>query len=235
MTESDNIVYEENNIVIQYKADKHIKFFGDFTEIINPFDNTGYIRVKYDKYNNGIGTYIINANFSINEMNVLMGIIDGNLYIGGIGYVYTNDNTIIYPTDNTIAIVTEITILNGGIHMNLFNYYKEFVKKITVKSNNFNIIPDSWCINYDSLEEIELGEGVITIGDYAFIQNSSLKHVILPSSVEYIGYNIIRGINYNVEITYLGTKNQWDHIGKSSEWNDGHVKVIHCTNGDIEL
>ena len=30
MAESDNIVYEENDIVIQYKADKHIKFLQDF-------------------------------------------------------------------------------------------------------------------------------------------------------------------------------------------------------------
>lgn len=234
MAESDNIVYEENDIVIQYKADKHIKFFGDITEFNS--NDSKYIRVKSDKYSNGIGTYIINSNFdNFNEINTLLTIIDGKLYIGGVGYVCTNDNTIIYPTDDTIAIVTEITILNGGINMGLFSYYADFVKKITVKSNNFSKIPDDWCLDYNSLEEVEIGEGVIEIGEHAFIQNPSLKHITLPASVESISYNIVN-VASNVEITYLGTKNQWNNIHKSPQWNNSNsVTIIHCTDGDIEL
>ena len=236
MTQSDDITYNKDDIVIQYKADKHIKFFGDITEITNGSDNTHYIKVKQDKYNDGLGTYIINTNFdNFDKTNILATIVDDKIYIGGIGYVYTSDSTIIYPTDDTIAIVTEITILNGGINMALFSYYKEFVKKITVKSNNFSYIPDSWCIDYNSLEEIELGEGVIEIGEHAFIQNPNLKHIVLPSSVEFIRYSIVNTAS-NVEITYLGTKNQWNNIHKNERWNNvGSVTLVHCTDGDIEL
>lgn len=235
ITESDNITYDKDDIVIQYKADKHIKFFGDITKIINPISNDTYIDVKYDKYNNGVGVYIINPTYDNFYQTLSLGtIINGAFYIGGIGYVASNNNTI-YPTDDTIAIVTEITILNGEIHMILFSYYKEFVKKITVKSNNFSYIPESWCINYDSLEEIELGEGVIEIGQNAFIQNANLKHIILPSSVESISYNIVN-VASNVEITYLGTKNQWVSIDKSAGWNNsGSITVVHCTDGDVEI
>lgn len=234
MTLNDDITYDKDDIVIQYKADKHIKFFGDITEIINMFDNAN-ISVKYDKYDNSIGTYIINTNNDTfgTTKNIITNI-NGAIYIGGIGYV-TGNNDIIYPTDDTIAVVTEIIILNGGIHMNLFSYYKEFVKKIIVKSNNFNIIPEIWCQDYNSLEEIELGEGVTEIGKNAFIQNPSLKHIILPASVKTIYCNIIN-VASNVEITYLGTKDQWYNIDKAEGWNyNGSVTVIHCTDGDIEL
>lgn len=235
MTLNNDISYNKDDIVIQYKADKHIKFFGPITELINPLDDSYYISVKSDEYNNGIGTYIINTsyidfykttNFIINHY--------GTVYLGSIGYV-RNNNDVIYPTDDTIAIITEITILNGGIHMSLFNYYSDFVKKITVKSNNFNIIPNNWCINYNSLEEIELGEGITEIGEGAFKQNPNLKHIILPASVEIIGFDIVNGVS-NVEITYLGTKDQWNNIDKAGEWNYyDSITVIHCTDGDIEL
>lgn len=233
MALNNDIIYDKDDIVIQYKADKHIKFFGDITEIINMVDNTN-ISVKYDKYDNSIGTYIINTNNDTFDTRQIITNINGIIYIGGIGYVISN-NDIIYPTDDTIAIVTEITILNGGIHMNLFNYYNEFVKKISVKSNNFDIIPSSWCIDYDSLEEIELGEGVTEIGKKAFTQNPNLKHITLPASVKTIYYEIVN-VASNVEITYLGTKDQWNTIDKAEGWNaSGSVTVIHCTDGDIEL
>lgn len=234
MTESDNY-YNEDDIIIQYKSDKHIKFFGNITKLYNPSGLTEHIFVKYDEYNDGIGTYIIDTNYdNFDQMTSLL-ITDGiSLYSGSIGYVVSINGTI-YPTDDTIAIVTEITILNGGMNMALFNYYSEFVTKITVKSNNFNYIPTRWCMNYNSLEEIELGEGVNEIGSYAFTQNANLKHIILPSSIEYINYNIV-DTAYNVEITYLGTKNQWNNINKVSEWNSsGCITVVHCTDGDVEL
>lgn len=237
MTLNNDISYDKDDIVIQYKADKHIKFFGDITEISNPFIAPTSIKVKYDKYNSGLGTYIINTNYNdFYKQNSIIAISNDTAYVGNIGYV-VNNNTgdIIYPTDDTIAIITEITILNGGIHMSLFKYYSDFVKKITVKSNNFNIIPNNWCINYNSLEEIELGEGITEIGEGAFRQNPNLKHIILPASVEIIGFDIVNGVS-NVEITYLGTKDQWNNIDKAGEWNyHDSITVIHCTDGDIEL
>lgn len=233
---NDDITYDKDDIVIQYKSDKHIKFFGDITSIFTPLNSIN-IKVKYDNYSKGIGTYVISSNYNkFYEVNFIINYIgDNKYYNGGIGFVVNPDNVIIYPTDDTIAIVTEITILNGGIHMNLFDYYKEFVKKISVKSNNFDIIPSSWCMNYDSLEEIELGEGVTEIGKNAFIQNQNLKHITLPASVKTIYYGIVN-VASNVEITYLGTKDQWNNIDKSEGWNaSGSVTVIHCTDGDIEL
>lgn len=237
MIQSDDITYNKDDIVIQYKSDKHIKFFGDITEIISPLDDNYHISVKSDEYNNGVGVYIINPTYdNFYQTENLITIINGTYHIGAIGFVKNmSTSDIIYPTDDTIAIVTEITILNGGIHMQLFQYYKEFVKKITVKSNNFSYIPEFWCINYDSLEEIELGEGVIEIENKAFIQNTNLKYITLPSSVERIGYGIVNGTS-NVEITYLGTKNQWNSIDKSVEWNIAcSITVVHCTDGDIKI
>lgn len=236
MTQNDDIIWDKDDIVIQYKADKHIKFFGDITELNGGPYSDITVKVKYDNYINGIGTYVITSNSNeFYTFTNLVGYINDTPFVGYIGLVVNTEGDIIYPTDDTLAVITEITILNGGINMYLFNHYSNFVKKITVKSNNFNIIPSSWCIDYSSLEEIELGEGVTDIGYYAFKQNPNLKRITLPTSIKFINSSILVGAS-NVEIIYLGTKDQWDNINKEERWNlNNNAIIVHCIDGDIEL
>ena len=65
--------------------------------------------------------------------------------------------------------------------------------------------------NCSSLEEVEMGTGVKTLGDFSF-SNSNLKKVF-----------------------YNGTKEQWDQVAKSNTWNNGTDKdkliVNYIKNG----
>ena len=97
-----------------------------------------------------------------------------------------------------------------------------------------------------------------SIGDYAFWNCSSLTDIAIPDSVTYIGTAVFRdcrsltsitvgnGVTFignfvfdhclNLTINYRGRKEQWDQIRKGSDWKIGSkIKVIHCTDGDINV
>lgn len=64
------------------------------------------------------------------------------------------------------------------------------------------------------LTSVTIGNGVTSIGEYAFYNCSGLKN-----------------------ITYKGTVKEWNNISKEGYWKDGVPTdcVIHCTDGDIKI
>ena len=73
--------------------------------------------------------------------------------------------------------------------------------------------------NCNIIENITLGENVTAIGDYAFYNCSGLKSVTIGESVASIGDNAFSGCRGLAWIYYQGTQEQWDAIGKSSNWD----------------
>lgn len=95
----------------------------------------------------------------------------------------------------------------------------------------------SYAFSYcPELKTIEIPDGVTEIFDYAFGNGGQtvLDNATVPLSVEYIGELAFCNTK---EITYKGTKADWDKIQKGGA-NPGlqvGAKIIHCTDGDIDI
>ena len=110
------------------------------------------------------------------------------------------------------------------------------------------------------IEEMDIPNGVITIGDSSFRECPFLTKVVIPDSVkkvddmafyncpdlrevsigkgvEYIGYSIFGLCNNLLKVTYRGTKKEFWGLRKSGQWK-GSVALfdlIHCTDGGLEV
>lgn len=82
--------------------------------------------------------------------------------------------------------------------------------------------------------EIRLPNTITHISDGAFSSCSELEYLLIPKSVISIGINAFFG-DYNLtNITYLGTKAEWEAIEKSPYWNSFKGETtITCTDGTI--
>ena len=87
-----------------------------------------------------------------------------------------------------------------------------------------------------SLTTVRIPNSVTSIEGWTFSRCSSLLSITIPNSVKQIGYDAFSGCKSLKEITYQGTKEQWNEIDLGRDWhNESEIKLIHCTNGDIEL
>ncbi len=109
----------------------------------------------------------------------------------------------------------------------------------------------------DALSSVVLPETCTSIGDHAFSYCDGLKEITLPGALTIISENIFESCDLlktvNVpssvtgiaerafwfcddltDITYDGTKAQWQAIHKAYGWNEytGNY-TVHCTDGDI--
>ncbi|MBQ8310567.1 MAG: leucine-rich repeat domain-containing protein [Clostridia bacterium] len=64
-----------------------------------------------------------------------------------------------------------------------------------------------------ALENINLPEGLKSIGDSAFSGNGGLKHITVPNSVTNVGENVFLGYQA-IDIFYHGTPAEWEKISK---------------------
>ena len=128
-------------------------------------------------------------------------------------------------------------------------------------SEEFNIegeLSDRVFIRNTALERVEIGTGVTSIGDsafwecrnlssitisntvnkiwnYAFYYCTSLTELFIPSSITELAYACFNHCDNLSEITYEGTIEQWNNVNSlMSGLNETH-RVIHCTDGDINI
>ena len=92
-----------------------------------------------------------------------------------------------------------------------------------------------FCYCYN-LCDVIIPESVLEIGVMSFCYCLGLKRITIPSSVLTIrDYAFSECFNLK-DISYDGTKEQWEKVEKGRLWNDEvPAKVVHCTNGDVLL
>ena len=88
----------------------------------------------------------------------------------------------------------------------------------------------------DSLTSIVIPDSVTSIEESAFWYCSSLTSIVIPDSVTSIEESAFAGCSSLSSITFNGTKAQWKGIKLGDGWkNNTPTKVIHCTDGEVEI
>lgn len=63
-----------------------------------------------------------------------------------------------------------------------------------------------------ALESVKLGEGLLSVGEFAFESCSGISELIIPSTVETIGYGVVSGCNINtLSVPFVGSSE--DNLG----------------------
>ena len=80
-------------------------------------------------------------------------------------------------------------------------------------------------------------DSVTSIGEWAFYDRSSLTSIVIPDSVTSIGEGVFCDCSSLTSITFRGTMEQWKQIAFAGDnWNKGvPAKVVHCTDGEVEI
>ena len=81
-----------------------------------------------------------------------------------------------------------------------------------------------------NLEEVKIPASVTSIGDSAFENCTKLAVVTIPASVTSIGSNPFKGCGNLAEIQFEGTKEQWNAIEGSDKTG---IPGIRCSDGNI--
>lgn len=166
--------------------------------------------------------------------------------IGNYAFCNCNDLTSIVIPDSVTIIgeyafynckgLTSVRLPNNIISIkdNTFGGCKKLTH-ITIPNNVKNI--GDYAFNHcDSLLSIYIPDSVTHINGGAFFGCESLTSIIIPSSVTSIGHGAFYMCTNLKNITYKGTKSDWEKINKSNNWDKGSfIKTIHCTDGDINL
>ena len=139
-----------------------------------------------------------------------------------------------FACDNCKSL-TSITIPDGvkKIDFCAFNWCTGL--KSVKLSNNIKRI-SSWMFNHcEGLTNITIPDGVKKIGNSAFCKCTSLIDITIPNSVKFIGPQVFSDCVKLKNISFTGTKEEWDAISKDNSWNynTGNY-TIHCKDGDLK-
>jgi hypothetical protein len=86
------------------------------------------------------------------------------------------------------------------------------------------------------MTSIIIPDSVVSIGNSAFSGCDNLTSIIIHNSMSIIGEKAFYGCDSLKDITFLGTKVQWNKIEIAASWRwISGISVIHCDDGDIEL
>lgn len=114
-------------------------------------------------------------------------------------------------------------------------FHCDLLTKITMPDSVISVedYAFSGCI---SLTAITIPNRVMSIENCAFSGCHKPTAITLPNSVTSIGVLAFLYCKSLNSITYQGTKAQWEEIELGSSWNkEVPAKVIHCTDGDVEI
>lgn len=102
-----------------------------------------------------------------------------------------------YPTSMALARTLTILLINTGI--DFLNYMKY------IYDYSFDSLP---------IEELIVPYGVEGLGHYVFDHCKELNKVVLPNSLKAVADNIFVRCSKLKEITFLGTKEEWEKLMK---------------------
>ena len=171
------------------------------------------------------------------------------------------NNEILYTSTDGNIVKPALTIGQGWPNI-ISNTYKNGKGIIKFASNISSIVVNAF-YNQNTLNSIIIPDG-ITFIDAASFYGCSITSIIIPENVTTIGRidtfitgsfessrlnsiiinNKVRTIGtrtfgncYNLRnITYNGTKTQWNAISKGQNWHENvPATVVHCTDGDAPI
>ena len=92
-------------------------------------------------------------------------------------------------------------------------------------------------LNNGLVTELNIPEGVTSIGSYAFYGCTGLTSVTIPDSVTSIGWGAFYNCMGLTSIKFNGTKAQWSSIQKGYAWNINVPSTcqVVCTDGTISI
>lgn len=126
-----------------------------------------------------------------------------------------------------------VTLCDGveNIEENAFRGCKN-LSRITI-GNGLKSIGNYALERCVSLSCITIPDSITLIGKYAFFSCENLERISLGKELTEIGENAFSYCSPNMNITFNGTKIQWDGIEKVLSWDSclGNY-TIHCTDGD---
>ena len=119
-------------------------------------------------------------------------------------------------------------IINGiNYRLNEETLTAEVIKKEGYEGNI--IIPETVVLN-------EVTYRVTSIGERAFFRCDLLNFITIPNSVMSIGKRAFSRCKKLDFIRFGGTIAQWEEIILQDDWNNEvPAKVVHCTDGDVEI
>ena len=103
-------------------------------------------------------------------------------------------------------------------------------------ASNITSIGDYAFLQRTSLTSIEIPNSVTSIGYGAFWYCNGLTSIEIPNSVTSIGDRAFYGCNGLTTISYTGTIAQYNAITKGANWLlNVPATVVHCADGDTPI
>ena len=192
-----------------------------------------------------------NGTYKLFGKNIIVDVSGGSILNDEIWYTST-DGKIVEPSE-TIGQgwpnIISNTYKNGKGIIKFASNITSIVANAFYNKNKLNsiIIPDGITFIDGasfygcSITSIIIPENVTTIGRIdtfttGAFESSRLNSVIINNKVRTIGTKTFRNCSNLRNITYNGTKSQWNSITKGKQWNDKvPATVVHCTDGDVAI
>ena len=131
-----------------------------------------------------------------------------------------------YHEDEEKEVVTHVTEVHEVTKVN-------FEPSKTLPPNITSIGGHAFAEN-QNLEVANIPLGIDKLGNGAFANCLNLKVVSLPDSVKEIGFNCFFNCTQLERINYAGTKEQWRHIKRGSNWlAQAKTTEVVCVDGAI--
>lgn len=153
----------------------------------------------------------------------------------GLIFTLSDDGTFYRVTPDSTAIAHPVIPAEyRGLPVRRINFMAcENLTGITIANTVAEIETEAFAF-CGSLTAIALPGSITSIGDSAFTGCGSLKSVTIPVSVASLGRGVFNECTALTEISYLGTREQWNAIRKDSRWDTGMGPYsIQCVDGRI--
>ena len=96
---------------------------------------------------------------------------------------------------------------------------------------------DGGAFEESHLTSVVIPDSVTMISSHTFESCENLLSVVIGKGITDIFYEVFAGCRALASIAYNGTMEQWKQIAfAGDDWNEGvPAKVVHCTDGDVEI
>lgn len=150
---------------------------------------------------------------------------------GGILYNKAKTDIIFAP----IRLQGSVSIASGVTYINVSALRGRQFSSVTLPKSVTVVCENAFADNH-YLTSVDLGSGVKGIRTSAFSNCDYLVSIKMGTGIEWIMKSAFEGCYKVKDITYSGTKAQWNKITKSDGWNGfANGCTVHCSNGDIKL